>query len=276
MANKKATTKEAPEKQNDFNIKIDKISDQLDVTEKYKDIINSDLLEPIMPLLRSRVYFFTRGGRIDCKRGLNADTPWVHIRQAQGKDCGLWHQVWFNHYGFIPFGCQSCWKVVVRPRTLKEMFELYELMKFLDLPSKLGIERRFSVPALFGAYFYNNSYEDGQQCYKFVREAVSQALSPDVKVILKRGCTEMEHAFGDSTKWMVSEEQAGLEKRLSDLFLPMTDQYNQPDAYNEHVMAGWIKFAFAGGDPTAAEFSSEPLFPPYVTYHDKDAFAEEG
>lgn len=243
------------------------------IQDRYKDIIDQDLLEPIRPLIERGVYRFNNAGQLEADLRIPPETPWVHIRQDPQKNCGLWHQVWFNQYGIIPSYCQACWKVVVRPTTLTEMFFLYELMVEIDVPSKIGIERRYSVPALYGAYFYNNSKEEGLACYQYLKELVHTRIGAHVKVILKRGCTEIEHKFGDSTKWEVTEQQKQLERRLEDLFADQPRIHTQSVELIRHIMANWVRFAFAQGDPTAKEFSSKPMYPPYVTYHEE---AEEG
>ena len=239
----------------------------LTIQEAYKDLLDQDLIEPIRMLLDRGVYKFNPAGKLEADLRVKPETPWVHIRQDPLKNCGLWHQIWFNYYNIVPSYCQNCWKVVARPTTLTEMFVLYEIMRGLDLPSKLGIERRYSVPALYGAYFYNNSPEEGQRCFEDIQRICHDRIGPHVKVILKRGCTEFEHKFGDSSKWEVTENQKQLERRLEDLFAEQPKIHDQGPELIRHIMANWVRFAYAQGDPTASEFSSKPIYPPYVTYH---------
>ncbi len=240
------------------------------IHETYSDLPGADLLEPIMPLLNNGTYRFNKEGRLEANLHVPTETPWIHIRQDPRKNCQLWHQVWFTCYNLVPSYCQQCWKVVARPTTLTEMFCLYEIMKDLDWYSKIGIEKRYSVPALYGAYFYNNSREQGLECHKKIESLVHEHIGPHVKVILKRGCTELEHKFGDSGQWQVSEQQKYLERRLEDLFAEQDKVHPQPPELIRHIMANWVRFAYAQGDPTVHNFTSTPLYPPYVTYHEKE------
>jgi len=237
-----------------------------EVTEKFRGIVDSDLLTPLLPLIRQGAYHFANDGRIEVDFRMTADTPWIHVRQDSRKNCGIWHQVWFNLFNIIPSYCQSCWKVVVRPTTLKELFQLYELQVAMNRPSKCGIEVRQTVGALYGGYFYNETYEAGLACLKDVKEAVHGTIGKHVNVFLKRACTEFEHKFGDSRNWSVSEEQKFLESRLENLFLDPAKSHEQGIEIKRHVMAGWVRFAFAAGDKTVGEFLNQPLYPPYVKY----------
>ena len=230
------------------------------------DFVKADIIEPIRPLLEKGVYRFSSSGKIEADFRMQAETPWVHIRQDSVRKCSLWHQVWFNYYNIIPAGCQKCWKVVVRPRTLKELFEVHDLLERLDMPSKCGIEKRYSVHGLYGAYLYNDSKEEGLSCLENIRE-----LLPDgVSAFLKRGCTEFEHKFGDSRQWNVTPEQLALERRLEDLFIDAIPRHKQSDELKRHIMANWVRFAFANGDTTAKDYTDEPLYPDYVTFEVTD------
>jgi len=234
----------------------------------YMDLPDVDIIEPILPLLQKGTYKFTDGGRLTAETRMVSETPWVHVRQDPQKNCGLWHHVWFNYYGFIPSYCQNCWKVVVRPKTLTELFKVHEVLKDMDLPSKCGIEKRYSVPALYGAYLYNNSLEQGKECLEKVQKAITEKIGSHVRIILKRACTEFEEKFQYSETWEVTDEQLALEARLERLFADGGKISEQPEELKIHVMANWVKFAYAQGDPTANEYLSKPLYNPYRIYAD--------
>jgi len=237
------------------------------IENKYKNLIATDLIEPVRKILDNGTYRFNSDGRLEAEFRMASETPWIHVRQGI-LNCAAWHHVWFDHYGFIPSYCQACWKVVVRPTTLSELFMLYDIQVELNRPSKCGIEKRYTVGALYGGYFYNKSKEEGLQCKKDIETIVHKRIGPHIKVFLKRACTEFEHKFGDSTKWNVTPEQLDLERRLEDLFIDMPQRNVQGVELRHHIMANWIRFAFAQGDPTAKLFSDKPLFPTYVTYEE--------
>ena len=71
--------------------------------------------------------------------------PWVYTQQFKGLRCDINQAVFWEIYKHIPTQCRNCWKVVVRPRTLKELFDLYELQKDMGVPCKCGMEVRDTV-----------------------------------------------------------------------------------------------------------------------------------
>jgi hypothetical protein len=205
----------------------------------------------------------------------------------------LWHQIIFDLISlkqpaekqFVPRNCLSCWKVVVKPRTLEQLFHLLELQKASGRPSKCGIEPRESVNGLYGGYFYNRSIDAGLECYYAVSEMMTAdtVLAPlldevdddgkTTRLILKRACTEFEHAVGPSDKWpedynSVSPEQAAIED-IVERWVATDDVVRaQPENVKWNVMRRWIEWAWMHGDPTYAKFTGgKPLYPPYVTYH---------
>jgi hypothetical protein len=206
------------------------------------------------------------------------DTPWVHIKSSYRTNCYLWKEITFDHIvkkylplqdWFVPAGCQECFKVVVKPKTLEQLFALFALEKKLNHPSKCGIEIRDSVFGNYGGYFYNRGLQEGLDCYKMVRYEVSQdpKLGPDIVVLLKRGCTEMEHSIGQSDKWEITEAQINFEMRLSQLFVNDISVVVQSDHAQNEVRQRWIERAYSIGDETALLYNNgQPLYPDYVTY----------
>ena len=233
----------------------------------YKDLAREDVISKLKPWLDKGALFLRDDGKITKTNRLAHNSPWIHTKLARNRNCGLWH-LYHQAFGFIHSTCQECWKVVVRPRTLVELHKLLDLQKLLDLPSKCGIERRDTVHGLYGGYFYNDSIEQGRECYKLVRENVSHNISPDVPVILKRGCTEFEVGGTPSDQWEISEEQKDLEYLLLDLMDQDVTASPQPEHVKQSVFRSWIHWAYGCGDPTYAFYTDgEPLFKPYVTYH---------
>lgn len=224
------------------------------------------------------------------------DTPWIHVRHMPGFDCGLWHQVIFNAIvtqlpeaqRFVPRHCQSCWKVVVKPRSLQQLFKLLELQTKLNRPSKSGIELRESVPGLYGGYFYNKSLPAGIECYEAVKVGMleDEFLAPLVdevdedgrtlRVILKRACTEYEHLVGDADKWTVTPEQNRIEDLIEQYVVGNDLEMKQPEHLLWNIKRRWIEWAWKNGDPTYGIYTAgKPLYPNYVTFHQPELKKQE-
>jgi len=89
-----------------------------------------------------------------------------------------------------------------------------------------------------------------------------------VPVILKRYCTEFEHALGPSDKHEYTEDNRVAEKIINDTFDLDGNLPPQAGIVKLHAVRRWIEFAFKYGDETYKEFTKgRSLVPGYVTYH---------
>ena len=256
----------------------------------YKHLKANNIIDILRPLLQNNGYSLRLSdGKFKAKQ-LSADpnTPWIHVKHARGFDCHLWHNIIFDVISarlprekqFVPRHCQSCWKVVVKPKTLQQLFNLLELQKGLDRPSKCGIEVRPTVHGLYGGYFYNRSHAEGLECYDIVKNALLEneilsVLLNDVdennrtkNLLLKRACTEFEHLVGRSDKWEITQEQNLLEDLVERFFVNENLSLVQYEHARWDVQQRWIEWAWQNGDLTYSRYTGgEPLYPPYVTYH---------
>ena len=272
------------------------MTDQISIP--YDQFVAYDVVKMLQPLIDDGSHYFRLSdGKLKMKLAtLPKGGPWVQVRGAHGLNCHLWHQIIFDRVvkylpineRFVPSGCQGCWKVVVKPRTLQQLFNLLETQKKLNLPSKAGIEIRPSVPGLYGGYFYNGSLEAGLACYDIVKAAMLENifLAPLVdevdefgktrRVILKRGCTELEHLIGDSDKWEVTPDQEFIEAMVTNYIVDENVDLTQPENFILNVKRRWIEFAWEHGDPTYMLYTGgKPLYPPYVTYHQPELLQPE-
>lgn len=245
----------------------------------YKELVENDLVHWVDGGLLGQLGWTWRyeDGKLFCqiKPGISS-TPWHHVKHAHWCRCNMWHTVMFSIVfpkigeKWVPSKCQGCWKVVVRPKTVKQLFALLAVQKRIDVPSKCGIEIRRTTSSNYGGYFYTRSLQEGLERYEQVRDEVNadDQLGPDVDVLLKRGCTEFEHACGPSDGWTVTERQLQVE-RLVERFIILDDvEARQPELLINHTHRQWIEFAFERGDMTYLEFTAgEPLTPKYKTYH---------
>jgi hypothetical protein len=228
-----------------------------------------DIVGKIMPLLNSGAYYVRPDGRIATTIDrLNFDPPWIYVRPAPTRLCHIWHKIYFQHFNIIPSQCHQCWKVVIRPRTIEELFALYEYqMHQYNAPCKCGIEDRGYVEGIYGGYFYNDSLEAGKECLDKVIREFSSKFSPEMPIYLKRACTEFEQSWGDSAKWEISDDQKALEKTLNSIFVQ--DEYKMPqtDHLRSHVFKRWIHKAADHGDMTYLRFTDGVhLVPKIVKY----------
>ncbi len=234
----------------------------------YGQLCANDMVATLKPILGD----FTFDVDAEKFRLIRATThlggPWVHTRAPKGRRCYYWHGL-FTKCGILHPGCaERCWKVVVKPRTVKELFCLLSIQEnvFDQIPNKCGIEMRSFVHGLYGGYFYCDTLEEGKEVHGLVRKAVDRAMAPGVSVILKQGCTEMEAKKGPGFKCKNRDRQVS--KWFDDNFF-IPEFPGQPTFAKVHVMRGWLEFAWDNGDETAVEFNDgEPYMSSYKTYHE--------
>lgn len=246
----------------------------------YTELGKLDIISRIRPLLDRQGYIVRPGDDKIVPRSMvvSHETPWVYVQTDPEARCDVFHRVFYNILDHIPTYCRNCWKVVVRPKTLVQLFDLYEIQKEMGVPCKCGIERRDSVHGLYGGYFYTRSKEEGQKRYEEVRSLVDTYIDPDTTVLLKRYCTEFElgghmgvKGQGDSSEMPDTTQE---EKAMEDYILahfPKVGYSSQPSKHLiATVMNRWIHYAYKHGDESYKAFTGgESLFPSYTTYHEK-------
>ena len=186
------------------------------------------------------------------------------------RDCVRWLHIYFLQlYKKLPPPCMGCFKVVVIPETLTDLFKVHDLQKKMKLHSKCGIEQRAYTPRLYGAYWYaplGCSIEEAQRLAARVKAEVDKLFSGRVKVLLKRACTEMEIQYGDSDKWQLTEHDEFHFRLFDSVFAQVPNRKESPSFRTTHTLKQWIEFAFEHGDETARKYMDEPLVKPPVDY----------
>ena len=261
----------------------------------YKAIIDADIVSVFKPLIDAGKYVIPAAdGKIHNKAELDghdiagAYGIWVFVNTDGNKrnHCD-WRHDTSNLLGYVPKHCLNCWKLVVRPRTLSELFKLLKLMEGMvaDDPKcfcKCGVESREYVNSNYGGYFYQRSKEALQARYTQVRKLVDEQISPDVDVIPKRGCTEFELKYGPSDKYEELDQYTSgyadhWEKMIEKNCVMRQIKAHQPELVKLPVMKGWIEFAWGRGDPTVWQFlDGTPLYPPVVKYYPENKEDHQG
>ena len=175
------------------------------------------------------------------------DTAWIYAKPRMegtdeaGFDCGgltIMHNLVFAQKAVHSF-CMECYKVAACPKSLVQAHKIAEWQAETDWAGKVGSETREYTQRVWGAYWYCRGVEQGRERYKVVRKWVDENLGEDVKVFLKRGCTEFEQHMGASDKWEKIPDQDELEaEALKVLDLPPVHA-TQCEAVRHHVLHCW-------------------------------------
>ena len=204
-------------------------------------------------------------------------TPWYQIVPSMTRDCSLWHEVYFNNFHFVPKGCMNCWKVVIKVKSVFELFKLKDLLIELNLPSKCGVDVRKFTNSVYIGFFYTNSPAEGKVIYDKVAPVLKEAF-PKAPVILKRGCTEMEMEFPPSSSWRYTPNTEHLERQLNSVFIETPNPALGPQMalLKSNIFRFWLDHAYSIGDNTWSKvldsegyIPPKHLYPPAETYHTK-------
>jgi len=245
----------------------------------YEMACGNDLLDPIFPMIdQGYLRINKETARLESGRVIEPKSPWVFSGSQKGFDagnrlfCDLWF-LWSRIYNFIPRHCMNCWKITFHPRNLKETILTWEVQQEMNLPSKVGMELRKYVPGLWSAFWYANEEElpvEARLLRKEVERKVLEVLPVSTtKIILKRGCTEMEHRFGPSNAWKSAPQADKVEDELNALFDWNETYYPQPENLKVNILRSWVEYAWANGDQSVWEYADKASFPPsVVTYNE--------
>ena len=237
----------------------------------FEDFSEIDVIRPVKHLVDNGSLKLGKDNTIIVTKEIGVQCPWKFQNMLQDRKCNLWHDIYFNKYGHQAKGCFNCWKIVVKPKSLKELMQMVSLQKKLDLPSKCGIDKRNYTDCLYSGYWYcplEGGLDEARKLYKTVKKEVRKKVH-DMSIILKRGCTEMELRKGPSDSWEWTERDEMLEALLDSVYREETRAgIEQIPILGVHIFTEWVRWAFMHGDETWKEFCSVPLAMPVVTYHD--------
>ena len=161
------------------------ISDE-DVLQEYQNILSeAELLEADAEIDDNRHQIF---------RGIS-----TYSWKGQHPASCFRHYTVFNKFGVIPQYCFNCYKVLIEPRSVVELFKLLMLFEKIKLPHdntrKCICESRDFCSGTYKGFIYCRGMEEARAVLIIARELVSENISPDISIKLKRGCSEFEHAY---------------------------------------------------------------------------------
>lgn len=265
-----------------------------------------NIAELLKPLRQHGWYWDTETGKFTSgATTIDDNLPW--ITQNLDFDCYLWNKVFFHtvaKQSMVHTHCQTCFKVVVAPRTFTELLRLEEYQETCRLRCKCGIETREYVGRAYGGYFYSwepggltlQSYvpngdhtgtaflvvddcealRKGQLKYdRIVKDMAEHVQIGDtpIPVILKRGCTEFERDLGptDQPRYRhISDDQLALEAAVDEHVDYEHGKFTstQPEIVKDAIRRTWADFAHFIGDMTYVEWLGRSISVPPVTYHE--------
>lgn len=212
---------------------------------------------------------------------INYDMPWAFVGMS-GRGCNVRNELYWRRFGVIPRHCRtSCYKVVVKPQSVYELYHFHLLLKQLsDLEGwggKSGIDIRWYTFGRYAAFMYHANLEKARRCYDHVRDLIDysehfrllneiESMYTHELITLKKGCTEMQHpAFGGipSDLWENHEKVPFWEEEeahLDDMICLDDSSDGQPPWLHNKIVYSWCEYAHMTGDPTYRQVLGEDPF----------------
>ena len=188
-------------------------------------------------------------------------------------DC-MRHMTVFTRFNVIPKLCFSCYKVMIEPQTVMQLFKLMVIFHELKPPNdnarKCMVECREYASGAYKGYIYCSSIEEGEEVKNWIQELVSEQISRDIPVTLKRGCSEYALSYpeyaqvGQPDRAMTYKEEWRQYEELVDKdykFETQATTFNQASySFSDaKVMLAWLKYAAAIGDQSYLGISGKTL-----------------
>ena len=188
------------------------------------------------------------------------------------------HMAIFDRFDVIPKYCFSCYKVVIEPRTVIELFKLMVIFEKLKLPNdntrKCLVECREQVAGTYKGLIYCRSTEEGKEIIQVIQKVLGEEISNKIPVKLKRGCSEHAVAHPEFAKTgqgaatiEYDEKWQEYEKLVDKDFInsqpAVRNTYNHPSftLRDAKVMLAWLKYAATIGDLSYLKITGQKLAP---------------
>jgi hypothetical protein len=199
----------------------------------------------------------------------------ISLQVVRGMPLHLWkdappagcsrHMAIFMTFGAIPKYCFDCYKLLIEPRTVMELFKLLKCFERIELPNdntrKCMIEARKNISGSYKGLVYCRGLEDANEVCRLVKEAVADDISPDIPITLKRGCSEYAQAYPNYGQVIPGKEAmeykndwAFYEKFADENFIfgepaaAVNEASDTPPLWDLFAMQFWLKYAAAVGD----------------------------
>ena len=190
------------------------------------------------------------------------------------------HMLVFNTFNIIPKYCFDCYKILVGPRNVVELFKLMVIFEKLALPNdntrKCMVEMRPQIEGTYKGYIYCQSLEEAKEVLDLTQKVISEEISIQVPVSLKRGCSEYAHAYPEyvtfekgykptmkyKDEWQELEDRADKDNLAAHLKPTMLETYNRPGGINlqdAKAMLVWLKYAATIGDSSYMKITEQPI-----------------
>ena len=110
----------------------------------------------------------------------------------------------FNNFNVIPKYCFACFKVLIEPNNVMELFKLYIVFDNLNLKNnntrKCMLEFRPKISGVYKGYIYCSSLNEAYEVQNQVDAILKKKIKASIVISIKRGCSEFGVAYPEYKK----------------------------------------------------------------------------
>lgn len=156
---------------------------------------------------------------------LSNDTPALPTQGTFAAPCRFLNNFLFKLvYGEaqVPYGCRACYKIWVRPASVRALFALKEVMDATPYTSKIKVEALNPLsPNVYLGIVYGGDLAETRAIYHVLRTAISAdpRLGADVPMEIRRGCQNYEQLCGPSDLYTFDPALEAVEAALLEHFI---------------------------------------------------------
>lgn len=197
---------------------------------------------------------------------LSSDTPTLISPGTFTAPCHLLNDVLFTVvYGQaqVPYGCHACYKIWIRPGTLRALFALKDVLDATPYSTKIKVEALNPLsPNVYLGIVYGGDLAETRAAYRVLRTAITAAprLGAEIPMEIRRGCQNYEKLCGPSDQYTFDPALESVEAVLAAHFVdapPSTRSRKQRDAAARLRM---VQIAHQIGDESYKDFTGgKPL-----------------
>ncbi|WP_404366263.1 hypothetical protein AB5I39_10530 [Sphingomonas sp. MMS24-J45] len=207
------------------------------------------------------------------ERALASDTPTISTPGSFDAPCHLLHHFLFAEVyraAQVPQGCSACFKIWIRPATIRALFALKEVLDATPYSSKIKVEALDpGSPNVYLALVYGGDLSATRTAYASLRGVVDAdpRLGPDVPMEIRRGCHAYERACGPSDQYRFPPGLAEVEAALAERFVDARPAPRPKPQRDAAARLRMLQIAFQLGDESYADFTGgEAIASPVVRY----------
>lgn len=189
------------------------------------------------------------------------------------------HLVIFNRFNIIPKYCFGCYKVIIEPRTVIELFKIMMVFEKLAFPNdntrKCLVEIRSKITGTYKGLIYCQSIEEGEEIIQMIQPILAEEVNRNIPIALKRGCSEYALSYPEYAQFKQGEtpmEYRNEWQKYEDLADKNAVINKKPNAIDTHnqttyvlddykVMLTWLKYAATIGDDSYIKITGNTVRP---------------